>query len=134
MMEKTEIKQLLCHIYDLYDELVRFLYDAAKKVVSGDKIDYSGMGHIKENLAESILQMKSFDTEKFSILQDSEFYNDVSRLKKKIEVYNKVSENFVVLISDSVQFYNSFLKTDDLLYNDRGIFSSNLPKAISVRA
>ncbi len=134
MMEKAEIRQLLCHIYDLYDELVRFLYDAAKKVVSGDKIDYSGIEHIKESLAESILQMKSFDTEKFSILQDSEFYNDVSRLKKKIEVYNKVSENFVVLISDSVQFYNSLLKTDDSLYNDRGIFSSNLPKAISVRA
>ncbi|GMT43480.1 MAG: hypothetical protein IEMM0003_0299 [bacterium] len=134
MIKKTETKQLLCHIYDLYDELVRFLYDAAKKVVSGDKIDYSRMGHIKENLAESILQMRSFDTEKFSILKDSELYNDVSRLKKKIELYNKVSENFVVLISDSVQFYNSLLQTNDSLYNDRGIFSSNLPKAISVKA
>ncbi len=134
MIKKTETKQLLCHIYDLYDELVRFLYDAAKKVVSGDKIDYSRMGHIKENLAESILQMRSFDTEKFSILKDSELYNDVSRLKKKIELYNKVSENFVVLISDSVQFYNSFLQTNSSLYNDRGIFSSNLPKAISVKA
>lgn len=134
MIKKTETKQLLCHIYDLYDELVRFLYDAAKKVVSGDKIDYSRMGHIKENLAESILQMRSFDTEKFSILKDSELYNDVSRLKKKNELYNKVSENFVVLISDSVQFYNSLLQTNDSLYNDRGIFSSNLPKAISVKA
>lgn len=135
---KEKIRDTLRNISFVYDRLIKFLYEAEKKIISGEDIDYSRIGLAKNELANSVSYLKALkaDEQESGDILDKELYSkELSVLKKKILLYNKVSKNFMEMLSDGVQFYNTVLRIQGSLYNQKGKnVSLNTLKTISMRA
>jgi len=133
-MNTSQIKVTLEKIYDVYENLINFVRGAEKYIVSGKgSVDFSQMAESKDELSKLVLPFKSF-TDDYSILEDTNLRGALSKLKGKIELYNRLKDDFVQLSIDNMQFYNDLLGINGVFYNQSGKVKSSLPKTISIKA
>jgi len=133
-MNTSQIKVTLEKIYDVYESLIKFVSDAEKYLVSGKcSVDFSQIATAKDELNKLVLLFKSF-TDDHYILEDADLRGELSKLKGKIELYNRLKDDFVQLSVDNMQFYNDLLSVNGVFYNQSGKVKSSLPKTVLIRA
>ncbi len=133
-MNTSQIKVTLEKIYDVYESLIKFVSDAEKYLVSGQgSVDFSQIATAKDELKKFVLLFKSLADE-HSILEDANLRGELSKLKGKIELYNRLKDDFVQLSIDSMQFYNDLLSVNGVFYNQSGKVKSSLPNTVLIRA
>ncbi len=132
-MNTSQIRVTLKNIYDIYENLIQFVRDAEKHIVSGKgSVDFSQIAAAKEELKKLVFSLKSFSD--YSILKESSLSGELSRLRGRIDLYNRLKDDFIQLSIDSMQFYNDLIDIDRALYNQNGKIRSNLPNTVLVRA
>ncbi len=132
-MNSSQIRVTLNNIYDIYENLIQFVRNAEKHIISGKgSVDFSQISAAKDELKKLVFSLKSFSDH--SILKESGLSGELSRLRGKIDLYNRLKDDFIQLSIDSMQFYNDLIDIDRALYNQNGKIMSNLPNMVLVRA
>ncbi len=132
-MNSSQIRVTLNNIYDIYENLIQFVRNAEKHIISGKgSVDFSQIAAAKDELKKLVFSLKSFSDH--SILKESGLSGELSRLRGKIDLYNRLKDDFIQLSIDSMQFYNDLIDIDRALYNQNGKIMSNLPNMVLVRA